>query len=119
MLGKVLAVVLDPSFMTARILVLRSAGHAVVEASSLIEAVNDLESGDFDLVLLCHSIPVMERERLTGLIRASGSRIPIISLARNFGESDAFTNATLEDGPNRFFAGIREALSKVAKTSAA
>ena len=118
MLGIVLAVGLDQSFMAARIPVLRSAGHTVVEASSLKEAVDHLQSGDFDLVLLCHSVPATERERLIGLIRASGSRIPIVSIARSLGECDAFANATLEDGPNKFLAGIRDALSKARKTPA-
>jgi hypothetical protein len=31
----------------------------------------------------------------------------------------AFANATLEDGPNRFLAGIRDALAKAKKTPTA
>jgi CheY-like chemotaxis protein len=119
MLGMVLAVGLDPSLMTARMLVLQSAGYVVVRASSLKETVDHLQSGDFDLVLLCHSVPATDRERLTSLIRASGSRIPIVSIAGSLGECDAFANATLEDGPNKFVAGIREVLIKAVKTPAA
>ena len=114
----VLAVGFDPSLMTIRDLVLQSAGYAVVEASSLKEAVDHFQSGDFDLVLLCHSVPAGDRERLASLIRASGSRIPIVSIAGSFGECDAFSNATLEDGPNKFLAGIREVLIKALKTPA-
>lgn len=118
-LGLVLAIGFDLSLMTIRSLVLRSAGYAVVEASSLKEAVDHFQSGDFDLVLLCHSVPAGDRERLTSLIRASGSSIPIVSIARSLGECDAFANATLEDGPNKFLAGIGDALSKVARPPAA
>jgi len=32
--------------------------------------------GDFDLVLLGSSIPAEHKERLTGLVRTSGSRTP-------------------------------------------
>jgi hypothetical protein len=77
-----------------------------------------LVTNEFDWILLCHSIPAVDRERLTSLIRASGSRIPIISLARNLGECEAFANATLEDGPNKFLTGVREILVKAAKTPA-
>ena len=111
----VLAIGFDPSLMTTRDLVLQSAGYAVVEASSLKEAVDHFQSGDFDLVLLCHSVPAGGRERLTSLIRASGSRIPIVSIAGSLGECDPFANSTLEDGPNKFVAGIRDALSNAKK----
>jgi CheY-like chemotaxis protein len=115
----VLAVGFEPSLMTARMLVLQSAGYVVVRGSSLKETVDHLQSGGFDLVLLCHSVPATDRERLTSLIRASGSRIPIVSIAGSLGECDAFANATLEDGPNKFLAGIREVLIKALKTPAA
>jgi CheY-like chemotaxis protein len=113
--GIVLAVGFEPSLMTARMLVLQSAGHVVVRASSLKETIHHLQSGDFDLVLLCHSVPATDRARLSSLIRASGSRIPIVSIAGSLGECDAFASSTLEDGPNKFVAGIRDALSKANK----
>ena len=94
-------------------------GYVVIKASSLKQAVDHFHAGDFDLVMLCHSVPATDRERLTSLIRASGSRIPIVSIAGSLGECDAFANATLEDGPNRFLAGIRDALIKAARTPAA
>jgi CheY-like chemotaxis protein len=81
--------------------------------------VDHFQSGDFDLVLLCHSVPAGDRERLASLIRASGSRIPIVSIAGSLGECDAFANSTLEDGHNKFVAGIRDALSKAKKTPTA
>jgi hypothetical protein len=116
--GLVLAGGFEPSLMTARMLVLQSAGYLVVRGSSLKETVDQLQSGDFDLILLCHSCLATNRERPTSLIRASGSRISIVSIAGSLGECDAFANATLEDGPNRFLAGIREVLSKAVKTPA-
>ena len=115
MLRIILAIGFDQSLMTIRDLVLQSAGYAVVEASSLKEAVDHFQSGDFDLVLLCHSVPAGDRERLASLIRASGSRIPIVSIAGSLGECDAFANSTLEDGPNKFVASIRNVLTNAKK----
>jgi CheY-like chemotaxis protein len=117
--GRVLAVGFEPSLMTHRMLVLESSGYVVVRGSSLKETVDQLQSGDFDLVLRCHSVPATDRERLTSLIRASGSRIPIVSISGSLGECEAFSNATLEDGPNKFPAGIREVPIKTLKTPAA
>lgn len=111
----ILTVGFDLSLMRARSLVLQSAGYIVESASSLKEAVDLFLAGDFDLVLLCHSIPTKDRDHLTCLIRAKGSLTPVVSIARNLGEYAAFVNATLEDGPNKFLAGVGEELSKAAR----
>jgi CheY-like chemotaxis protein len=112
----VLAVGTDPSLLKTRNLVLQSAGYMVESASSVKEAVDRFQSGDFDLVLLCHSVPKKDRDRLTSLIRASGSPTPIVSIAGNLGECDAFATATLEDGPSNFLARTRDVLVKAEKT---
>ena len=112
----VLSVGFDPSLLRARGLVLESAGYLVESASTVKEAADRFQSGDFDLLLLCHSVPRKDRHRLTSLIRASGSRTPIVSIAGNLGECDTFANATLEDGTNNLLAGIRDVLVKAEKT---
>jgi CheY-like chemotaxis protein len=112
----VLAVGTDPWLLNTRSLVLQSAGYMVESALSVKEAVDRFQSGDFDLVLLCHSVPRKDRDRLTSLIRASGSLTPIVSIAGNLGECDAFATATLEDGPGNFLARIRDVLVKAEKT---
>jgi CheY-like chemotaxis protein len=112
----VLCVGFDLSLLRARGLVLESAGYLVESVSTLKGAADRFQSGDFDLVLLCHSVPRKDRDRLTSLIRSSGSRTPIVSIAGNLGECDAFATATLEDGPNNFLAGIKDVLVKAEKT---
>ena len=114
----VLAVGFDSSLMRTRSLVLQSAGYIVESASSLEDAAARFQAGDFDLVLLCHSIPTKDKDRLTCLIRATGSLTPVVSIARNLDACDAFVNATLEDGPNKFLAGVGEELGKAARRSA-
>ena len=117
-LAVVLAVGFDLSLMRTRTLVLQSAGYIVESASTLKEAVDRFQAGDFDLVLLCHSIPMKDRDRLTCLIRATGALTPVVSIARNHGECPEFVNATLEDGPNKFLAVIGEELGKAARRAA-
>ena len=114
----VLAVGFDSSLMKTRSLVLQSAGYIVESASSLKEAVARFQAGDFDLVLLCHSIPMKDRDHLTCLIRATGSLTPVISITRNLGACDAFVNAMVDDGPDKFLPGIEEELGKAARRSA-
>jgi DNA-binding response OmpR family regulator len=111
----VLSVGRDPELLGTRNLVLHSAGYIVVSAASIKEAVDRFADGDFDLVILCHSIPPRERKRLTFLIRASGSQTPIVSVSGDDCEYDEFADATLEVGPDTVLAGIEDVLLKRAR----
>lgn len=108
----VLSIGLDVELLSTRNLVLQSAGYLVVPAYSLKEAVDRFQDGDFDLVLLCQSIPTKEKDRLTCWIRASGSRVPVLSVSASPCQRDAFTDATIESDPNSLLEGMKEALLK-------
>lgn len=105
----VLTVGSDSSLLGSRSEVLKSAGYMVVSALSIREAVDRFQDGDFDLIILCHSIPTKDRERLIGLIRASGSLTPIICIAKTSGQPDVFQTSTLnENDTKEFLADLRE-----------
>jgi hypothetical protein len=55
------------------------------------------KGGDFDLILL-GNLPVESRERLTFLVRSSGSRVPVVCI-REFGH-DSFADATVRCEPD-------------------
>jgi CheY-like chemotaxis protein len=74
-------------------------------------------TGDFDLVLLDNSLPTKDRDRLTCLIRASGSRIPVVSVAPEYTHDDSFADAKLESDTDKLLIGIRCVLLKTAKIS--
>lgn len=105
----ILSIGLDPDLMVTRSLVLQSAGYLVVTAFSIKEAVCRFQEGDFDLILLCHSIPTTDRNRLTAWIRASGSRIPIVSAPRRLYQDDVFVGVTVENDPAALLRVIEEA----------
>jgi CheY-like chemotaxis protein len=86
-----------------------------MSAYSLKEAVDRFVTGDFDLVLLDNSLPTKDRDRLTCLIRLSGSRIPVASVAPEQGRYDFFADATLESDPNKLLMGMRSVLLKTAR----
>jgi CheY-like chemotaxis protein len=114
----VLSVGLDSLVLATRSLFLQSEGYIVVSALSVKEAVGSFRNGDFDLVLLDNSLPTKDRDRLTCLIRLSGSRIPVVSVAPGYSHDDSFADATLESDPNKLLIGIRCVLLKAAKMSA-
>jgi CheY-like chemotaxis protein len=106
----VLSVGLDPDLLSTRNLVLQSAGYTVVPAYSAREAADRFREHDFDLVLLCQSIPTKEKDRLTLWIRASGSRVPLVSVARKLSEDDASGGVTVDSEPSALLWGIQEVL---------
>jgi hypothetical protein len=61
---------------------------------------------------LSHSIPAESRERLTFLIRASGSRIPVICVSDSSSGCDSFADATVQGGPDNLLQGIENLLAK-------
>jgi len=117
----VLSVGLDPQLLTTRNLVLQSAGYTVVSAYSTKEAVDRFRGDDFDLVLLCQTVPVNEKDHLTLWIRASGSRIPVVSVSGRLCQDDVPAGVTVGSDPTALLWGIREVLinaaNRVARTA--
>jgi len=90
----VLAVCVDQFFPGTEASVWKSAGYFFIPAASIKEAIKHFKAGDFDLVLLGNSIPEESRERLTYLIRATGSHVPVVCIAGSSGHHDSFADAT-------------------------
>jgi hypothetical protein len=111
----VLAVCLDFSILATPSSVWESGGYIVTSVGSIREAIERFKAGDFDLVLLGHSISAENRERLTFLIRASGSHVPVASIGKCFEDSDSFADATFGNEPNELLVGMSELMTKSAK----
>jgi DNA-binding response OmpR family regulator len=114
----VLAVGLDSSLVAGQRSAWQSTGHFVTPVKSIREAIVHLREGDFDLVLLGHSISSDSRERFTLLIRASGSRTPVISIADSSTERDSFADLTIGNEPANLLKSIREFMAERAGASA-
>jgi hypothetical protein len=110
---------LELSLLTKQPGAWKSAGYIVTSAYSVREAINHLRGGDFDLVVLGQSFPVKSRERLTFLIRASGSRIPVVCTADRAGDHRAFADATVGNEPTEQLEGIGELLATRSRMHAA
>jgi DNA-binding NtrC family response regulator len=114
----VLAVGLDSSLLSNQDSAWKSAGYIVISTWSIREAIEHFKAGDFDLVLLGQSIPVESRERLTYLIRASGSQVPVVCIAGSSGDCDSFADATLRNDSSELLAGMGELLASKARIPA-
>ena len=106
----VLAVGHDPTLLETRSQILRAAGYKVVSTLSLNKSIVYFLEGDFDLVLLCHSIPVAGRERLARLMREHAPRTPIVTVVSYLGEKDPFADASVDNDPEHLVAALGEFL---------
>jgi DNA-binding response OmpR family regulator len=111
----VLAVGLDSWLLASHTATWRSEGYIVIAAGSNQEAIEYFNAGDFDLVLLGDSISAEYKDRLTFLIRASGSQTPVISVADACSDSDLFADAKLKNDAGALMTAIGELIAAKAK----
>ncbi len=115
----VLAVELDWHLLDSHRAAWKSAGYFVISTASIKGAIDQFQDGDFDLVLLGHSIPAEARERLTFLIRAMGARVPVACIADSPGHNDSFADATFEGDSAELLTGMHELLTGRARSRTA
>jgi DNA-binding MurR/RpiR family transcriptional regulator len=107
----VLAVGMDSWLLTAQDVIWKSAGYLFISTSSVSEAIDQFRAGDFDLVLLGYSISAENKEILTSLIRASGSRTPVVSIVDSSNQCDCFADATLRSDPDGLLIDMGESFA--------
>ena len=107
-----LAVGRDPVLLETRGQVLRNAGYRVVSARSVEQALQSFASGDFAIVIVCHSIPVRDRERLTYAIHRHGPNTPVVVVTARVSAMDSFADATIENEPEILLQEIPRILHK-------
>ena len=76
---KILIVTLNSTLAKTRELLFTAAGYAVAVALSFDAAVQRLESGSFDLIVIGHGIPLQQRKLLLREIRRRGAT-PVLGL---------------------------------------
>jgi CheY-like chemotaxis protein len=108
----VVGVCLDSSLLMMCNSAWKSAGYTFAPAGSIKEAIERFKAGDFDLELLGYSVPAESRERPTFLIRASGSRIPVVCIMDSSGDCNSFADATISNDPTNLLQIIRELMDK-------
>lgn len=86
---RILSVGYDPILMPVRSMLLHQAGYEVVEAHSIGEALKRIKAGNFDLLLICHSVEHDEQDTLIEAIRLSSPAVPMLCLTTTPDYSDA------------------------------
>ena len=104
----------DRPLLFTRNRVLEEAGYIVTASSTAAETVERFFSGDFDLVILCHSIPLEERERVATLVNMHSPSTPVIVLADLPTRRFNFGDLTVESDANKLLESLPIALAMAA-----
>jgi DNA-binding response OmpR family regulator len=107
----ILAVAVDSWLLASSSIAWESAGFIVRSTVSISEAIQHFKSGDFDLVLLGHSLTDDRKERLTFLIRSTGSRTPVVSITKLPGACDSFADETIGNNSGAILQIMQELLA--------
>jgi DNA-binding response OmpR family regulator len=105
----------DRLLLFTRNRVLEEAGYNVTAATTSAETVERFFAGDFDLVILCHSIPIEERERIAMLVHNHSPSTPVIVLADMASRRYNFGDLTVESDANSLLLSLPIALSLAAE----
>ena len=111
MANRILSISYDVSLLLTRKLLLEQMGFEVVSAEGFEVACDacEAENEKFDLVVLGHSIPRQDKERIiTGVRRKC--RPPILALLMAHESSVRGADRSVDADPNVFLATIREML---------
>ena len=110
----ILAVGVDSALISTHRAAWQSAGYVVIPTESTREAIAHFRVGDFDVVLLGQAVPKEDKEKLAFLVRASGSRTPVICLAGDSGNGKSFADAAVKSETKGFelLAGLEALLAK-------
>jgi len=106
----------DRPLLFTRNRVLEEAGYSVTPASTSAETVERFFAGDFDVVILCHSIPLEERERIATLVRMHSPSTPVIVLADLPTRKYEFGDITVDSDATSLLRSLPKALKMGAES---
>lgn len=104
----------DRPLLFTRNRVLEEAGYIVTATITASDTVENFFAGDFDLVILCHSIPLEERERIAQLVRMHSPSTPVVVLADLPTRRYNFGDLTVESDADSLLRAVPVALSMAA-----
>ncbi|HZR27337.1 MAG TPA: hypothetical protein VFA71_01050 [Terriglobales bacterium] len=104
----------DERIVRNRVQLLAAAGYLVHTINSP-DVIDCMFNGDFDLVLLCNSIPNAERSRLARIIRNYCPSTPVLVIADFEMQEFAFGTRTVNCDSEQVIRAVRETLGSADK----
>ena len=85
----------DHTLLAIRNMVLARSGYQVVSAATPAEFIDRFFGGDFDLVILCHTIPEDERHRMADIVHKQSPSTPVVVLSDGLTSHHTYATATV------------------------
>jgi CheY-like chemotaxis protein len=101
----------DPELLKSRNIALSALGYKVAAASDSVEIVDRLLNGDFDLVLLCHSIPDEDRLRITRIVARYTPSTPVVLVSQDGGSAYAAGARIVQCRPNQIMSALTHSIA--------
>jgi DNA-binding NtrC family response regulator len=95
----ILSVGNNPTLMSSRSLILRSAGYFVEEAYTVSKAMNLISADSIDAILICHTIPQNDQQVLISHVREKRRLMPVLCIRSNAYESAPRTCIAVDNDP--------------------
>ena len=106
---RVLSVSTEPDLAAARALTLRDAGHQVTTAAGRTEAEQAIADGEFDILVLCHTVPAEAALAIAEAFRKVNPAAKVVAVASGwFIVVRADRVVQMSDGPHALLAAIAE-----------
>jgi DNA-binding response OmpR family regulator len=105
-MAHILSISYDPILLSTRQVLLESRGHTVTSAEGYIEAMRKCREGDYDLLIIGHSIPHEDKKTILNEMRQHCDA-PVLALVRS-GEQklDAVNEAVDASRPDLLVAAV-------------
>lgn len=109
----------DSDLLKKRNSALAAMGYKVATAFDPGEIVDKLLNGDFDLVLLCHSMPADDRHRLAHIVSRYTPSTPVVLISEDISDSGESGLKALKCPPDRILDVVAHSLPRLASFEAA
>ena len=112
MVKRILSVSYDLSLLWTRQQMLKQLGYNVVSVEGFVAAIEACEASNlnFDLLILGHSIPAKDKDRIISHFRQR-SNAPILALLRPHEGTVQSADRSIDPEPEKLIAAVREILS--------
>ena len=98
----------DYDLLRLRNAVLKTRDYTVVAAVTTAEVLSKFHEGDFDLVLLCHTIPLEDQKTISDAVHSASPSTPVLAVTRS-GEISPYSDLLVENNPDAILSSLNAA----------
>lgn len=102
----------DADLLKTRNNALAAQGYNVAAATDSVEIVDKLLNGDFDLVLLCHTIPDEDRLRVARIVGSYTPSTPVVLVSQDAAGESAAGARIVQCRPDQIMSTLTHSLAR-------